>query len=162
MYNDFQVYDVIGEKYLESESVLIDKETIRIPERKSNSIYNIVFQVNLPPLEMHLFSFKRDSTKKLNNYKNTIEYKSSFTVKNQYVQYTFDQNGNLNKIDNIESGVSTPLKQLFCFYLSQPGNNSESEFQASGAYIFRPEKNDPECITVKKFSLFNGKQFTEK
>ena len=94
MYNDFQVYDVIGEKYLESESVLIDKETIRIPERKSNSIYNIVFQVNLPPLEMHLFSFKRDSTKKLNNYKNTIEYKSSFTVKNQYVQYTFDQNGN--------------------------------------------------------------------
>ena len=37
MYNDFQVYDVIGEKYLESESVLIDKETIRIPERKSNS-----------------------------------------------------------------------------------------------------------------------------
>jgi len=162
MYNDFQVYDVIGEKYLDSELVLIDKETMRIPERKSNSIYNIVFQVNLPPLEMHLFSFKRDSTKKLNNYKNKInEYKSSFTVKNQYVQYTFDQNGNLNKIDNIESGVSTPLKQLFCFYLSQPGNNSESEFQASGAYIFRPQTDDCVYLMVQNYTIYRGKQVNE-
>ena len=46
--------------------------------------------------------------------------------------FYFDKNGNLNQISNIESGISTPLKQLFCFYQSMPGNNSESEFQASG------------------------------
>jgi lysosomal alpha-mannosidase len=44
---------------------------------------------------------------------------------------------------------------LFCFNLKEP------EYQASGAYIFRPQTTEPDCLTVANFSLYTGKQFYE-
>lgn len=42
-----------------------------------------------------------------------------------------------------------------------PGNNSLPIFQASGAYIFRPLFQKPDCLSVKNYTVFNGNQFTE-
>ena len=40
------------------------------------------------------------------------------------------------------------------------GNNSDEQFQASGAYIFRPD-GDPICMSVQSFVVQNGVQFSE-
>ena len=74
---------------------------------------------------------------------------------------SFDSNGNLLQIDNLDTKISTPLTQQFCFYKSMPGNNSDSQFQASGAYVFRPATNDSTCLSVAQYSLYSGKQFDE-
>ena len=40
------------------------------------------------------------------------------------------------------------------------GNNSNEQFQASGAYIFRPD-GDPVCMNVRSFIVTKGEQFNE-
>ena len=41
------------------------------------------------------------------------------------------------------------------------GNNSNGEFQASGAYIFRPTSSYPTDQTVREFKLYSGRFFDE-
>ncbi len=57
--------------------------------------------------------------------------------------------------------LSTQLTQVFCYYKSKKGNNSISDFQASGAYVFRPDGLEPTCLTVEKYSLNRAEQFNE-
>jgi len=74
---------------------------------------------------------------------------------------SFDQQGNLNQIANLQAKKSTLIKQSFCYYNSFQGNNSEPEFQPSGAYIFRPLSNTPTCLTASNFTVYRGLQFDE-
>ena len=79
-----------------------------------------------------------------------------FIFENEFLRLNFDQNGNLKQMDNLETGVSTPISQVYCIYKSMAGNNSDGEFQASGAYIFRPESSDCERLSVTKYSATQG------
>lgn len=160
-YNDFEINDIVNQKFLLSETILIDEETMRLPERNSSAIYNIVFKVDLQPLEVLFYEFQRQSSKKKSTEVKKVVEQNSFIIKNQFVQYNFDSNGNLNQLDNIETGVSTSLNQLFCFYKSMTGNNSAPEFQPSGAYIFRPQTDDCSEWNVKNYTIYRGKQFDE-
>ncbi len=160
-YDDYDVFDDNGEQ-LDTELSVIDEETKKIPERKSNAIYNVVFKISLPPFLTQLVYFRRNLGKSF--FLNTRETKNElqpFDFENEYIKYSFDKSGNLNQIVNIESGISTPLKQFFCFYQSMPGNNSESEFQASGAYIFRPIKDSCVYLSVRNYTVYQGKMFSE-
>lgn len=67
----------------------------------------------------------------------------------------------MNEIVNLDLDKSTKINQNFCYYNSFQGNNSEPQFQPSGAYIFRPISNKPTCLTVSKFSVYQGDQFNE-
>lgn len=52
---------------------------------------------------------------------------------------TFDEaTGKLKQMQNLERGITLPLIQDYLYYVGHPGNNSRPKFQASGAYIFRP------------------------
>jgi lysosomal alpha-mannosidase len=160
-YDDYDVFDDNGEQ-LDTELSVIDEETKKIPERKSNAIYNVVFKISLPPFLTQLVYFRRNLGKSF--FLNTRETKNElqpFDFENEYIKYSFDKSGNLNQIVNIESGISTPLKQFFCFYQSMPGNNSEYEFQASGAYIFRPIKDSCVYLSVRNYTVYQGKMFSE-
>ena len=158
--NDYTVNEVETGNDIISDITPIYNEIKCIPERKSQANFNLVFQANLPSLGFKVFTIAKNERKSLHKYK-TNYVNDILSIKNQYLQLKIDPNGNLIQLDNLDTMISTPLSQSMCYYYSMPGNNSISEFQASGAYIFRPAKNDPECISVKKFSLFNGKQFTE-
>lgn len=50
---------------------------------------------------------------------------------------------------NLDSQVSVELKQEFAYYTGFVGNNSKPEFQASGAYIFRPNEMEPHTFNSK-------------
>ena len=41
------------------------------------------------------------------------------------------------------------------------GNNSDAQFQASGAYVFRPQSNDCEGFNVAKYSITRGTEISE-
>jgi lysosomal alpha-mannosidase len=145
-------------------------ETRRIPERAdSRAEFNLVFRSDLPSLGFRVYTIsKTDRVKRkriIDKIKETRKESDDeiITIKNEFLQLKFDPNANLAQIDNLETQCSTPITQKLCFYESMSGNNSESKFQASGAYIFRPAKsNDTSlCLTVKSHSLFQGAQFTE-
>lgn len=62
----------------------------------------------------------------------------------QYLNLGFDaETGMLKSMQNLESSITISLSQDFVYYVGHKGNNSKSEFQASGAYIFRPNQSEP-------------------
>lgn len=157
--NHYRVVDVATGDDVVSEYAPVYNETKSIPERKSQANYNLVWKAKMPPLGIQIFSIFQDSKIKTQLTKN---YKADpFVLQNEYLKLTFDSDGNLNQIDNLENGLTTSLKQSFCIYRSMPGNNSEPEFQASGAYIFRPMENGCQSLSVREYSVYRGKQFDE-
>ena len=142
-----------------SETVEIDKETSSIPERNSKARYNLVFNANIQPLKFSTFTVKKSAKKQ--KFKEIKVSNNPLFIRNEHIQVTFDINGNLNELINIDIGKNTLIKQMFCYYNSYQGNNSEGQFQPSGAYIFRPDSDTPTCLDVKHFSVYNGEQFDE-
>ena len=157
--NDCTVNEIETGTLIFSEFSTVYDETKKIPERNSQANYNLVFQSDLPALGFKLYAITKNES--LLNEKNNEYEGDSVMLKNDFLQIKFDSNGNILKIDNLDTVISTPLSQKMCYYESKPGNNSISKFQASGAYIFRPLSNDPTCLNVQSFKLFNGKQFSE-
>lgn len=87
--------------------------------------------------------------------------KSNFIIENDYLTLKFDSNGNLMELDNKIESLTTSVTQSFCIYDSMPGDNSDSDHQASGAYIFRPASQTPNCLQVSNYSIFNGQVVVE-
>ena len=81
----------------------------------------------------------------------------SVVPKNQHLSVQVDASGNLMQIDAIDAGVSSKVGQKMCFYKSMPGNNSEGEFQASGACVFRP-MDAVQCMGAKTFTVKKGEK----
>ena len=83
-------------------------------------------------------------------------FDNDFVMANEFLKLTFDQNGNLKQMDSLNTNVSTPIKQGYCIYKSFRGNSTDGLFQASGAYVFRPESSDCESLNVISYSVTQG------
>ena len=158
---DYRVYELNTKQYIESDFIEIYNETKMIPGRKSNANNVVLFKATIPPLGFsnYILSTKEDRRTQIKT-KETKLFDDDIVLKNKFLVAQFDKNGNLIKIDNIETRISIMISQELCIYDSMPGNNSEPEFQASGAYVFRPN-GDPTCLHVQKFKINQGKQFIE-
>lgn len=136
----FVITDPNG-KSVPSQVLPISNVTKNIPERKGSLAENeLVFQVALPPLGFSTFFIKmsQQSIKKQRSVVGQID-KADISIKNQHLSLMFDGNtGMLKSMKNLNSGVSIPLQQTFQYYIGHPGNSSVKQFQASGAYVFRP------------------------
>ena len=158
----YTVFELSTSKYIDSEAVTIYDETKAIPGRKSSATSMVLFQASLPPLGFNTYVLttkSKSQLKKLVKTK-TVESTDNIVFKNEFLNVHFDSNGNLMQIDNVDTGVSSMISQEYCYYKSMPGNNSQPEFQASGAYIFRPD-GDPICMGVQKFIVNQGKHYSE-
>ena len=150
-----------------SENSPVYKETQLIPERESNAIYDLVFKAEVPALGFRLFTVDLESesaahkNKKITNKKFKQRRGSPFNVQNENLKLDFDGMGNLVQVTNVQNQLTTQLSQTFCIYTSMAGDNSVPEKQASGAYIFRPQSQSPDCLQVNQFSVYKGEQFTE-
>ncbi len=91
-------------------------------------------------------------------------YSMCFIYCLENLRIEIDNQGNLKRIGNLQKNINiTFLNQGFYYYQSilfimirvelyhflykgYPGNNSQFEFQASGAYIFRPVIQDAKPV----------------
>ncbi|CAG0884875.1 unnamed protein product [Cyprideis torosa] len=71
---------------------------------------------------------------------------------NGLINFTLDGGSGLLSSIEVE-GIKLNVKQELMYYIGHPGNNSEFEFRASGAYIFRPLQQSPSPITMSPVSL---------
>ena len=160
--SNYMVY--MGNQIIKSEIVEVSNETKLIPERSSTANYEIVFQATLPALGFNTY-FINQTKKEIKrfNSKKPVQSKSNaeFSIQNQYLQLSFDQNGNVAKLENFESNIAMNLKHEFCYYKSKVGNNKDGENQSSGAYIFRPEDETPTCYQVSNYTVYRGNLYNE-
>ncbi|CAF1013919.1 unnamed protein product [Didymodactylos carnosus] len=166
---DYTIRDPDGQVIM-TNLLKIPKATYSIPGRKSFAEFELVFKTVLPALGFNTYYFEVNAEKESLLYKlvenNEISKNNACTLQNQRVRVDFDESGNLKQITNLDKSITVPMKQDFFYYeglylyylafiifvnnrlfLAFPGNNTKSEFQASGAYIFRPQSEESYSVS---------------
>jgi len=157
--SNYSVFDVDKMKYIDSEYLTIYNQTIAIPGRQSNAYSTLLFQAELPPFGDAAFII----TNRLINTqekKATSKPKDDNSLRNKYLNVQFDMFGYLTGFENLESGASTKLSQVICYYKSMSGNNSAPQFQASGAYVFPPD-GEAVCFSPREYKITHGDHYSE-
>ncbi|KAK7113104.1 lysosomal alpha-mannosidase-like [Littorina saxatilis] len=124
-----------------SELIPISPDTFRIPERKKDTAkYELVFPASLVPLGYSVYTVTRNAVlQKAALEKKTFVQGVDVVLQNEFISVSFDgTTGALKSMTNLEKRISIDVTQSFNYYNSFAGNNSQPEFQSSGAYIFRP------------------------
>ena len=119
-----------------------------LPGRLSNVTHELVFSVmDLAPLGTASFVLQetvkknKNKTKAGNKKHNSSVNKLAINTKSSYIKVD-PTTGALYILDK-NNGKESVLQYELMYYPGHRGNNSEFEFRASGAYIFRPEQDDP-------------------
>ncbi|CAF1005631.1 unnamed protein product, partial [Didymodactylos carnosus] len=132
---DYTIRDPDGQIVM-ADFIPISKPTLNIPGRTSVAELQLVFRTILPALGFNTYYFEVKSTATKPSVKKVSQNEAC------RVRVDFDEEGNLNQITNLDKNITFPMKQGFFYYKGFPGNNSRSDFQASGAYMFRPNSSD--------------------
>lgn len=161
--NGYQVTDLNTLQVVPSDTAPVYKEIDLVIERQSQANNRLVFKSYLPPMGFTSYFINRSKQEKESEkeFEKSKNLGGGFDVKNDNVQLSFDGQGNLIGVQNLNKSLSSSITQTYCIYKSLPGNNSDSQFQASGAYVFRPLDQTPDCLSVQSYSTFKGNQFTE-
>lgn len=141
----------------------ISPGTAQIPlPRPRVAEMELVFRADVPALGFTTYFVsqgQKNQSKTLRFQREHVEKRSTVTkktdglsIQGKLVKLDFDSDGNVKTLTNLRSNLSSPLTQAFMFYEGIRGNNSKGEFQASGAYIFRPVSNTPYGLPLKFYA----------
>nr|QHC34068.1 lysosomal alpha-mannosidase [Platynereis dumerilii] len=135
----FRVLNSQGQT-LPSQMISVTDRTKSIPER-SNSKANaeLYFEALLPALGFSTFFVESTSDTPSEKLAEEEKITERFSMENEHLAVHFDgESGLLSGITMKKENKEVSVGQNFYYYEGHPGNNSKPEFQASGAYIFRP------------------------
>ncbi|KAL3876582.1 hypothetical protein ACJMK2_034416 [Sinanodonta woodiana] len=139
----YVVMDSTGQ-VIQSQLLEVSVETKKIPERSgSKADHELVFAVKIPALGFNTYFIMSGSQdgKGLSylSKKRLLKPGRDIILKNQHLSLKFNGNtGRLENMKNLRKNQDINVTSEFLFYYSFPGNNSKDIFQASGAYVFRP------------------------
>ena len=130
-----------NQKKVPSQFNPVSESTMSIPERNgSKATGDLVFQALLPPLGFKTYFLVTSQEEVV---RDTMRTGVPHFIKNQHIQLHFDSDtGLLKGFTNLKNLKTSNFSFGFMMYESMPGNNSKPEFQASGAYVFRPKEQD--------------------
>lgn len=186
-----KAYKVIDKNltHVQSQLMPLSPQTVQIPDHNgSHATANLVFRTLLPPLgystymvtrlsndavyhtlEVSKFSKPVRRSKREQNRPRPAKYLNNklmkdTVIRNEHLQMTFSQSsGLLTSVTVLNSTISVPVSQNILYYKSFVGNNSEPEYQSSGAYIFRPNGSSPIPVAKDqvKLEMFQGELVQE-
>ncbi|CAF1685286.1 unnamed protein product, partial [Adineta ricciae] len=134
---EYLIRDPMG-SIVSAEYLPISNMTQNIPGRNSSAQNQYIFTTQLPALGFSTYYFEAKNSKKEKTEKEKLR-KETCHLENENLRVEFDDQGNLREIINLKKHISVRFTtQGFYWYSSFAGNNSAEEFQASGAYVFRP------------------------
>ncbi|CAF1508455.1 unnamed protein product [Adineta ricciae] len=130
----------------------ISNMTQNIPARESSARNQYIFTVALSALGFSTYYFEIKKVSEKIERKNVTKVpKEMCYLKNENLRVEFDDQGNLHQIINLKKNISVSFAaQGFYWYTSFPGNNSAIEFQASGAYVFRPLTSEVQPVSTTR------------
>ncbi|PON53460.1 Glucan biosynthesis, periplasmic [Parasponia andersonii] len=110
--------------------------------------YWLHFQVSVPPLGWNTYFVSKGSSKVNRRHvlsKTKSPQSDTIEVGPGNLKLTFSSTtGQLKRIYNSKTGVDVPIQQTYLWYGSSGG---DSDPQASGAYIFRPDGAPPTVVS---------------
>ena len=125
----------------------------------ASAAYSLLFSAAVPALGSSVYFVKPSSAlpqgAAAEEALETPPQSDTMVLQNDYLKVEFSvSGGGFSSITNLESGVSTSVKQEFLWYASY----AEKGKQNSGAYIFRPNSTDtyPVSATPAKLTFVNG------
>ena len=143
----FTVRSISSGLEVETQVVPLPQEVLSVPGRESAAGYELVFMAdNVPALGYSVFSVQRQPGPyrvKTEKIQFPVGGKTSPVMKNSQLQVHFNQQGVLTRIKPARGGDEIKISQDFSFYRGAVGNNSQPQYRASGAYIFRPVSQEP-------------------
>ncbi|XP_076458768.1 lysosomal alpha-mannosidase-like [Babylonia areolata] len=152
-------------KPVPSEVVPVSPDTMRIPERNGDtSKFELIFPVSLVPLGFSTFLVSRTTDKYAKDQlkEATPVNGEDIVIQNEYIAVAFNGlTGALKNMTNLEKKISIDLTHSLVYYLGDAGNNSKSQFQASGAYIFRPNGTSPVGLGTGRAKLWSKAYFVK-
>ncbi|GAU34202.1 hypothetical protein TSUD_209840 [Trifolium subterraneum] len=112
--------------------------------------YWLLFQVSVPPLGWSTYFISKAAGKSTRR-KGDLSHHNSKNGKNIDIgpgnlKMSFSStSGQLERIYNSKTGVNVQIQQNYLWYASSTGDETDS--QASGAYIFRPNDTSPHIVS---------------
>ncbi|XP_054710202.1 lysosomal alpha-mannosidase-like isoform X2 [Uloborus diversus] len=141
----YKILDYNG-KAVEGQIVPISQAYFNISSRSSKASSELVFAVQLPALGYATYLVQNTSSarvKAVQASKKHIKSDGDWILKNQFLSVFVDGKSGLLKMIQLADGSNLTVNQSFYWYRGMNGNNTKSEFRASGAYIFRPNGTEP-------------------
>ncbi|XP_033096903.1 lysosomal alpha-mannosidase-like [Anneissia japonica] len=140
----FVVEDSDG-KLIKSEVSSVSASTKAVRRNRGNATNELVFLATIPAIGYNTYIVSKAKFGLSKAKKEVLPSSTPIFIENEYLKLTFDsETGLLDSITDINSNLTTLTKQSFYWY------KSSIEMQASGAYIFRPDKSVPTEITQSK------------
>mmetsp|Transcript_3370 Transcript_3370/g.4180 ORF Transcript_3370/g.4180 Transcript_3370/m.4180 type:complete len:766 (-) Transcript_3370:54-2351(-) len=117
--------------------------------------YSLFFKAeSIPPLGYSAFVIRPSSSLPFVASKKSFhDSRMASTMSNEYLSLSFDSSsGRLQTLRNIQEGVTIQMQQSMLYYV--PSNSTS---QTSGAYIFRPQANEPpRNLSISSFKFVDG------
>ncbi|XP_059486749.1 lysosomal alpha-mannosidase-like [Neocloeon triangulifer] len=161
----YKIVDLSNGQELKVQYVPLPPEVNQIPVRKSSANQELVFEAtDLPRLGFKSFHVKASkiSRQRRQAWVGNDGDKEN-EISNEFVKVEFNEDTNLMSAISVDN-TKLELTQQLMYYVSGKGNhNLPVPLRASGAYIFRPETNDPEEIPNEKATIksFKGPLVSE-
>uniref|UniRef100_A0A8D8LJC1 Alpha-mannosidase n=2 Tax=Cacopsylla melanoneura TaxID=428564 RepID=A0A8D8LJC1_9HEMI len=160
-FGSYKVFGPAGNE-VETELLPIQSSVLTIPGRQSNATHSLIFNATgLPPLGANLYLIEKTTAVPTVTQAKTVAKNEDIVVDNGKIKLIFNgTTGLLEKI--VKNGVASKFKQNFYYYEGAKGYNYNPLNRASGAYIFRPSKDEKIAVNeTAEIKVYQGKNVTE-
>ncbi|XP_078541425.1 lysosomal alpha-mannosidase [Lissotriton helveticus] len=133
-----------------NEVLPVSNFTRAIRRDKGDAPSELFFQATAPPLGFGIYTVLKLSDEPSSTQADTSDDDEGnpLQIENEHVRVRFNPDtGFLSEIQNLDKDIRLPLMHNFYWYNASIGNDVNE--QASGAYIFRPNKSDPLPVASK-------------
>ena len=156
------VKDEMG-KVLVHQITPLPKQVKLIPGRQSQAEFDLAFYAeDLPALNIKSFTIeKSNEARRSSSLAKKLSMKIGDEMKvsagNRKLKVTITETGLI--VQDLKLNIS--YAPTFDYYKGHRGNNTEFDFRASGAYVFRPLEQEPVRIPFIDFDQYVGPLFSE-
>ncbi|GAB6018760.1 hypothetical protein CHUAL_000429 [Chamberlinius hualienensis] len=148
-----------------SQIIPVPQPVLDDPERNSNSQYDLVFNVDLPPSGYNTYFVQSgDATEKTILKPQEVHNMPAapLVIANEFLSVTVDgDSGLLQSITDLVNGKTYNVEQNYYYYQGWEGNNIVPEGRASGAYIFRPNGTANLVSATATTTSYSGSEVQE-
>nr|XP_012645942.1 lysosomal alpha-mannosidase isoform X1 [Microcebus murinus] len=124
----------------------VQSSVVVTPSTEQRDLSELLFSASVPALGFSVYSVAMSNSPAPRVHKLKTKSKKPsthiLTIENEFIRATFHpKTGLLMQIENLEKNLLLPVQQGFYWYNASVGDNRSS--QTSGAYIFRPTRQQP-------------------